>query len=54
MQDRHVPDCKAHPDEKGIETDIHRLLADAGEPIAKPIPMKRELKREGLSVAVRS
>ena len=35
--------CKAYPDEKGIETDIVRH-ALAGDHIAKPIPMKRELK----------
>jgi len=40
-----VGNCKAHPDEKGIETYIvphtHLLPVE----IAKPIPMKRELKQ---------
>gem|GEM_PF-4562962 len=40
-----VSDCKAHPDEKGIETGrlyFHTVLVDSS--IARPIPTKRELK----------
>jgi len=37
-------DCKAHPDEKGIETAEEAGLLSAGGRIARPIPTKRELK----------
>ena len=38
--------CKAYPDEKGIETSIVALIQHIpSHLIAKPIPMKRELKR---------
>ena len=37
--------CKAHPDEKGIETTMSVLARlSCNSKIAKPIPMKRELK----------
>jgi len=36
--------CKAYPDEKGIETGPVPVLVAAIMGIAKPIPMKRELK----------
>ena len=39
-------DCKAHPDEKGIETMADVAFTDSYIEIAKPIPMKRELKPE--------
>ena len=39
------PDCKAYPDEKGIETVLLEILPPYLIEIAKPIPMKRELKR---------
>ena len=43
--DRLQEHCKAYPDEKGIET---LVMSDEDEDdeilIAKPIPMKRELK----------
>ena len=40
-----IGDCKAHPDEKGTESSA-TLAATATVPseIARPIPMKRELK----------
>ena len=37
--------CKAHPDEKGIETQERGCSIAKFCNIAKPIPMKRELKR---------
>ena len=37
-------DCKAHPDEKGIETDTGFADPVPMETIARPIPTKRELK----------
>ena len=45
---RHLPGlpghCKAHPDEKGTES-CDLTAANAFQPhIARPIPMKRELK----------
>ena len=36
--------CKAYPDEKGIETWILLAFLRGFHIIAKPIPMKRELK----------
>jgi len=44
-------DRKAHPDEKGTESPIRRLAHD-DIIIARPIPMKRELK--GLNSATAS
>ena len=45
---KHFPiytDCRAYPDEKGIETDIIIIWVQPRIPrIAEPIPMKRELK----------
>ena len=38
-------DCKAYPDEKGIETLAYGPVLEILYSIAKPIPMKRELKR---------
>jgi len=35
---------KAHPDEKGTERTPHALLLEEPGKIARPIPMKRELK----------
>jgi len=44
--------CKAHPDEKGIETPSGWLPGDLLDcRIARPIPTKRELKRKRRSVA---
>ena len=40
--------CKAYPDEKGIETLTALHQAEKASRIAKPIPMKRELKRHNL------
>ena len=40
-----VSDCRAYPDEKGIETGIWRVVWREESCIAEPIPMKRELKR---------
>ena len=41
----HTRDRKAHPDEKGTESLLHcPVLADGLPRIARPIPMKRELK----------
>jgi len=37
-------DCKAHPDEKGIETSNSRMSLLDHRHIARPIPTKRELK----------
>jgi len=37
-------DCKAHPDEKGIETDCVLASSNSEGIIARPIPTKRELK----------
>jgi len=48
-------DCRAYPDEKGIETlceGVHAIGAAQG--IAEPIPMKRELKRESGSTTFSS
>jgi len=35
---------KAHPDEKGTESGSSRGRKEKSRPIARPIPMKRELK----------
>ena len=35
---------KAHPDEKGTERAAESIIATAESGIARPIPMKRELK----------
>ena len=41
----HMPkNCKAHPDEKGIETALAGLEPPRVYAIAKHIPTKRELK----------
>jgi len=40
-------DCKAHPDEKGTESHLSRSPLSWGGTIARPIPMKRELKACG-------
>ena len=37
--------CKAYPDEKGIETERSQTIRKGTSWIAKPIPMKRELKQ---------
>ena len=37
-------DRKAHPDEKGTESTQRRSYPASKNPIARPIPMKRELK----------
>ena len=43
--------CKAYPDEKGIETeDCAHVDLWCKVCIAKPIPMKRELKLRGVLV----
>ena len=39
------PNCRAYPDEKGIETFVYILPTEITHKIAEPIPMKRELKR---------
>ena len=39
--------CRAYPDEKGIETRAGRRRRAGPEHIAEPIPMKRELKPPG-------
>ena len=44
-------DCKAYPDEKGIETAGVVTIASYLSGIAKPIPMKRELKRCCFSIS---
>jgi len=36
--------CKAHPDEKGTERDMRSAASVPESWIARPIPMKRELK----------
>jgi len=41
--------CKAYPDEKGIETGSIEIMRQMMSHIAKPIPMKRELKRFSVS-----
>ena len=41
---RSTSHCKAYPDEKGIETKQVLAVSEALKVIAKPIPMKRELK----------
>ena len=39
------PHCKAHPDEKGTErNEVEQIMVREGLTIARPIPMKRELK----------
>ncbi len=38
------PNCRAYPDEKGIETFVYILPTEITHKIAEPIPMKRELK----------
>jgi len=38
--------CKAHPDEKGIETRTRLCSGHIRRAIARPIPTKRELKLE--------
>ena len=38
--------CRAYPDEKGIETLLSSITSSVYR-IAEPIPMKRELKRDG-------
>jgi len=40
----YMANCKAYPDEKGIETISVDPYCTKGFGIAKPIPMKRELK----------
>ncbi len=40
-----VQNCRAYPDEKGIETFVYILPTEITHKIAEPIPMKRELKR---------
>jgi len=37
-------DCKAHPDEKGTERNATIKVSPLTAEIARPIPMKRELK----------
>jgi len=39
-----VQNCRAYPDEKGIETFVYILPTEITHKIAEPIPMKRELK----------